>query len=113
MSSQSNSVIAGRTIVDVEPFKTHREVEVDLGGIIEFRNHFRDCSDFEIVFDEPGPPDPNDELTGTMDDPIVVHMPYADAVFHYYILFKEKDGTCRHRKGVFKARSCPGCLGNQ
>jgi hypothetical protein len=38
-------------------------------------------------------------------------MPDTDAVFTYYILYKEKGGPCKRREGPLKAHSCPGCSG--
>lgn len=109
MSTQTNPVITTAKLVVADPGQTPAEVKVGLGGTLEFRNHFREFPDFEIEFEKPGPPCESDKLTGTIHDPIFVHMPDADATFYYHILYKEKDGPCKRREGVFLARSCPGC----
>jgi hypothetical protein len=111
MSTHSNPVIARPKVVEAAPGKTPTEVKVDLGGTLEYRNHFPDLPDFEIKFDEPGPPCASDKLTGTITDPIFVHMPDTETTFTYHILYKEKDGPCKHRDGPFIAHSCPGCGG--
>jgi hypothetical protein len=111
MSTQTNPVIARPRVVAAAPGNTPAEVQVDLGGTLEFKNHFPDLPDFEIEFDKPGPPNASDKLTGTITDPIFVHMPDTDATFTYYILYKEKDGPCKRREGPLKAHSCPGCSG--
>jgi hypothetical protein len=109
MSTQTNPVITTAKLVVADPGQTPAEVKVGLGGTLEFRNHFHEFPDFEIEFEKPGPPCESDKLTGTIHDPIFVHMPDADATFYYHILYKEKDGPCKRREGVFLARSCPGC----
>jgi hypothetical protein len=111
MTKHSNPVIARPRVVIADPGKTPAEVKVDLSGTLEFRNHFPDFPDFEIKFDEPGPPSANDKLTGTITDPIFVHMPDADRSFRYHIVYKKKDGTSKHQDGPFIAHSCPGCSG--
>ena len=106
MSIHSNPVIARPKVVEAAPGKTPAEVKVDLSGTLEFRNHF---PDFEIKFDEPGPPNASDKLTGTITDPIFVHMPDTDKSFHYHIVYKKKDGTSKRKDGPFIAHSCPAC----
>jgi len=113
MSSQSNPVIEGaRVVVRAEPGKTPLLAEVALGGTLKFENHFPDFPDFEIEFDPPGPPSASDKLTGTVHEPIFVHMPDTDVTFHYHIVYKKKDGTTRDKRGPFRARSCGGCPSN-
>ena len=111
MSRHSNPVTAPPKVVVADPGKTPAEVEVDLSGTLEFRNHFSDFPDFEIEFDETGPPSASDKLTGTITDPIFVHMPDTETILTYHILYKEKDGPCKHLEGPLIAHSCPGCSG--
>jgi hypothetical protein len=109
MSSQSNPVIAGTKLVVAHPNKTPETVKIELGGTLEFQNEYSDFYYFEIKFDEPEPPSAGDTLTGTMDEPISVHMPYEDKSFRYHISYKKKDGTCFLDPRILVARSCPGC----
>jgi hypothetical protein len=109
MSSQSNPVIAGTTLVVANPGVTPDEVKIDLGGTFEFRNELPDSYHFEITFEEPAPPGAGNPLTGTKDDPIFVHMPHEDKTFRYHIVYKTQDGTCIPEPRILLARSCPGC----
>jgi hypothetical protein len=109
MSSQSNPVVGATTLVSADPGKTPIEVGVELGGTLEFRNHSHEFPDFEIEFEKPGPPCTKDKLTGTIHDPIFVHMPDTTADYYYHIVYKKKDGTHKRDQQKYLARSCPGC----
>jgi hypothetical protein len=111
MSTQTNPAIARPRTVEASPGKTPAEVKVDLGGTLVFKNHFSELPDFEIKFEEPGPLNVSDKLTGTITDPIFVRMPDIEAIFIYHILYKEKGGSCKRREGPLKAHICPGCSG--
>ena len=109
MSSQTYHVIAEPKLVKAAPGLVPDLVGVELGGTLEFRNHFPEFPYFEVKFDEPGPPNLTDKLTGTVDNPIVVHMPDTNAIFCYHIIYKKKHGHHLLDEGPCFARSCPGC----
>ena len=104
-------------VVEVSPGKTPEEVGVEPGGVIEFRNVFQEYPFFEIVFAEPGPPNPSDDLTGSIEKPIFVHMPDANLCAGYYIVYSmceyhEHHKHHKHHKlgeGEKFVKSCPGC----
>ena len=112
MTMHKHSAIAETNlIVEVSPGKTPALVGVEPGGVLEFRNCYLDLPDFEIVFGETGPPNPEDRLTGTITEPVFVHMPNADLTVEYYVVYYKKKGV-HHSKlaeGPHKAHSCPGC----
>jgi hypothetical protein len=105
MSNETNDVIK---LVIATPGKTPDEVGIELGGTLEFRNHFKEFPLFEITF-EGQPPSGNDTLTGTTHDPILVHMPTKSSTFRYSIQYKKEDGTCGPRELNRLAKTCPGC----
>lgn len=108
MSRHGNPVEARGRTVRIHPDLTPDEAKVDLGGTLEFTNHSDEFPDFEISFDDPGPPNDSDILTGTKNDPVFVHMPDVETVFYFHILYKGRDAASI-RRGPFRARSCPGC----
>lgn len=109
MKPQSNPVVAATKLVPADFGKTPPEVGVELGGTLEFRNHSREFPEFEIEFEKPGPPCATDKLTGTVNDPIIVHMPGTNADFYYHVVYKKADGTRTLDQHKYLARTCPGC----
>jgi hypothetical protein len=117
MSSQSGFVVGVQkeVIADLsdpinpsDPPNPPDYVQIDLGGTLVFQNKYPDFDHFEIKF-EKGPPDPDDTLIGTKEEPIVVHMPHEDKTFKYHIEYKKQDGTSKFDPRTLIARSCPGC----
>ena len=88
--------------------KTAHSAVVEKGGILEIFNDDHDFPDFEVEFRNSAPPSPNDSLTGTVDKPIVLNMPHELKEFHYYILYKHRDGKCI-RGLLLYARTCGPC----
>jgi hypothetical protein len=107
MSSHGTDVIT--KVIEVDPDKPEREVKVDLGGTFEFKLKSRDFDHFEITFEESWPPNASKHLTGSIERPILVHMPHETKSFHYHIVFKKKDGTSKRPDGQFFAHTCPAC----
>jgi hypothetical protein len=96
-------------IIEVDPDKPESEVKVDLGGTLEFKLKSHDFDHFEITFEESWPPNAGKHFKGTIDHPILVHMPHETKSFHYRLVFKKKDGTSKYLDGPFLAHSCPAC----
>jgi hypothetical protein len=83
-------------------------IKVEKGGTLTLINDSRDCSEFEIVFPDCAPPSASDKLTGSAEEPIVLHMPLHDKTFAFYVIHKNKDGECVGRE-LMLARSCGPC----
>ena len=111
MTTYDHPVVA-RKIVQASPGKTPALVEVDLGGVLEFRNYAEDLLDFEIVFGESGSPNKTDKLTGSDSEPICIHMPDTELTFDYYIIYRKRGHHYSLGEGAYRAKSCPGCGGH-
>jgi len=110
MTPKTSAIANAKAIdlTDITPRGTTLEFKVGLGGAFEFKNKSKHFSDFEITFDDPGPPGTPKTINGTATDPIFVQMPDATRTFSGTIVFKKGDGTTQ--VGVpFLAKSCPGC----
>lgn len=120
MSASRNSVIAPKVVVFPDrdknpnvvvahPDKTPDEIKVYRGNTLEFRNEFYEFPDFEIEFSNCAPPCGTDTLTGSVDNPILIHMPDENKKFCYNILYKRRDGTCGFRQELRMAHTCGPC----
>jgi hypothetical protein len=95
----------------VETEMTPELVELEPGGILEWKNHSKHCPHFEILFEGSSPAKPTDKLTGTVEQSVSIRMPEKKGEFLYKVLFKKKDGTpCEEHgiHGVHRVRTCPG-----
>ncbi len=109
MSDKSKEPI-GRVVVlnTVEADTSSNLVELEPGGILEWKNHSTDFPNFEIIFEKPSPAGPSDKLTGTGEQSVSIRMPEKKGEFFYRVRFKRKDGT-HHQDGPKRSiRTCPG-----
>jgi hypothetical protein len=92
----------------VEADKGSNLVELEPGGILEWKNHSTHCPHFEILFEGDSPVKPGDKLTGTREQSVSIRMPEKKAEFSYRVLYKKEDGTLCKEDRHLSIRTCPG-----
>src|ERR1700749_1295096 len=89
MSMNDSSTTTKAKPIHLHPHRL--EFKVGLGGVFEFHTS-KEFYNFEIVFDQPGPPGASRTIKGTYDEPVKVQMPHETRDFHGHIVFKDKNG---------------------
>jgi hypothetical protein len=99
-----------KVTLHVHPEKTtDHTVVVEKGGILEIVNDYHDAPEFEVQFINSAPPSPEDKLSGTVGEPVILHMPNELVELRCCVLYKEhKHGKCLHEVLLF-ARTCGPC----
>jgi hypothetical protein len=92
----------------VEADTSSNLVELEPGGILEWKNHSTHCPHFEIRFEGASPAKPGHKLTGTREQSVSIRMPEKKAEFFYKVLYKKEDGTLCKEGLKFSIRTCPG-----
>jgi hypothetical protein len=92
----------------VEADTSSKLVELEPGGILEWKNHSTHCPHFEILFEGSSPAKPDDKLTGTLEQSVRIRMPEKTAEYFYKVRFKRKDGTHCKDGLQLSIRTCPG-----
>ena len=93
----------------VEADTSSKLVELEPGGILEWKNHSTHCPHFEIKFEGASPAKPGDKLTGTREQSVSIRMPEKErAEFFYKVLYKKEDGTLCKEGRHLSIRICPG-----
>jgi hypothetical protein len=96
------------TVMMVEdPVGIPVSVYAEKGSTLEWRNDSTNYPKFEIQFIGPSPAEKTDKLSGTTNDPVVVHVTKSGK-FQYKILHIKTNGTSQE-SGPFHFRSCIVC----
>jgi hypothetical protein len=90
-----------------DPVRTPVSIYAEKGSTLEWRNDSTDSPKFEIQFIGSSPARKTDKLSGTTNDPVVVHVTKSGK-FKYKIRHIKNDGTSEET-GPFHFRSCIVC----
>jgi hypothetical protein len=84
------------------------DIKVEKGGTLTLTTSSQEFPDFEVEFRNCAPPNDSDELTGSVNKPVVLNMPLEEKTFQFCIVHKSKDGRCI-RDTLRMAHSCGPC----